>query len=188
MTLPTTTDVVLLHDGEIEPEDRRKVLEGLGRTERRHLRQLAALSEIVREVTGPRVEPPEDAVDRIVAYVAERRAREPVLLVSVPAPRGKVPETAARGRTGFYAGLLAVAAAVGLWLGGPVLSTPGAPPRASALGASTRSPPSAEPAAIEAVDFGSGEGTIFVIESETGRTPVVWLLDGAGEAAQAHPL
>lgn len=185
MTLPTTTDVVLLHDGEIEPEERARVLERLGRAERRHLRQLAALSELVRDVAASQVEPPADTVDRIVTFVAAHAPQQAA--PSVTLGRRRVLLMRARLRASLCAGLFAAAAAVGLWLGGPSRTAPGVPEVGAALRAPGRTA-APESAAIEAVDFGAGEGTIFVLESETGRTPVVWLFDGTGEAARAHPL
>jgi hypothetical protein len=133
----------------------------------------------VREAVGSRLEPPAGAVDRILTHVASHAAI-----------RAAVPPAPAKSRAprvyGVAAGLLALAASLSLWLG--TSARPAVLPASGETAASAphRAAPR-ESAVIEAVDFGAGGGTIFVVESEGGHTPVVWLRDASDDASQ-HPL
>jgi anti-sigma factor RsiW len=112
------------------------------------------------------------------------------------------PESGARPVPGWTfpvaAAGLAAAAAVAIWL-----ATPGETPAPVARSLPTAQPaaPSPTPApqpeddvapsvAIEAVDFGSHNGAIFMVSAGNTATPVVWLTDDVAESggSRTEPL
>jgi hypothetical protein len=180
-----------LYDGELPPDEIesarlrleqdpewRSVFEGLGQ-----------LSEAVCALCDARSEGADDLVDRVLREIDRDQARKPqgARLIRLPLRRALLGVAAAA----------ALAAGVALLIG----RTPGAVPSPedvlSAPVAALLQPLASDRAeespvvavvedadadlapsvAIEAVDFGASNGTIFMVPTGSTATPVVWVMD-----------
>lgn len=178
-------------DGEATDAEAREVERWLAESAeaRTLLRDLEAVGAAVRAIADERGTAADGIADAVMRKIGEER----------PAPRSLEEHRAKKsaGRRFFLApaiGLsLAAAAAVVLFLKSPPGENPGegagAPAMPDPSGGGAESAGIAAVAddgtgaAIESVDFGAQNGTIFMVPSGPQVTPVVWLVDD-GEATE----
>ncbi|MCA9627965.1 MAG: hypothetical protein KC766_09875 [Myxococcales bacterium] len=185
-------ELMLLHDGELDPDAESEALERL-RVDENAQAQLAGLEQLgdfLREAERAAAEP---SFSSLADAVLER-LDEPALR-----PLGESHQASSthpeRGWVVAVGVVLAAAAAGLLWIRSshPVESRPTAnlsQPASPQAPSAERPAPVAEedPVAIVSVDFGGNDGTIFVVGDDS--TPVVWLADDAvpAEDAKMGPL
>ena len=190
-------DLMRYHDGELSPGEARDIEQALDDDDeaQEHLLALEQLGDLTRAWAEQRSADQVNLVDGVMARI-ERQKSEPS------------PLAPARRAAPIVASVLALAAAAALFvtLRRPVAerAVPTQPsahsvrlvdPKPSPSEARSADAPLAEPAvpapavAIEAVDFGENHGSIFVVSSASGDTPVVWLSEGpAISPPRTHPL
>lgn len=178
-------ELMRYHDLESDAEEHRRVEERLASDEvaRDYLASLRTTSAAVQTwAEAARIDDIADEVmDRIERDVAERK--------------GQVRRLRRLSWSLLGSGL-AAAAALWLWVGSAAVDA-----RQPSVDPLVRLPavaPAAEPArslaeigagvAIEKLDFGANNGSIFVIQGSTEATPVVWLSDPEGDRAKMEPL
>jgi anti-sigma factor RsiW len=155
---------------------------------------LDQLGDVVRALGEQRAEGAGDIAGAVLGRIeaAERSVTEPSPASGTrPLPGWALPAVAAG---------LAAAAATAIWLATPTeapLPVARSMPTVQPAGpAESRPGPTAAPeddvapaAAIEAVDFGSHNGAIFVVSAGNEATPVVWLTDDVAEGGgRTEPL
>jgi anti-sigma factor RsiW len=175
---PEHTRLMRYYDGELDADDAAELEAELENDHeaRELLAGLDQLSGFVRREAAERPAP--DLADAIMAQVAREPRQDRTLAEASPAGwRVIVPAAAA---------VLALAASVALV--NEFSRAPEEPVRTVHQPPLIAVPPE-EPAlvptvvaereavAIETVDFGAREGTIFVMQEGEGSTPVVWLMD-----------
>lgn len=188
-------DLMRLHDGELSEEEAAEL--ELSESELRVLQGLEDLGERIRVANGHESL---DLTDSIMA-----RLDEPAPESVKPAP---VRELRPRSNGAWVAGGLALAAAalVAFWFTNrshepPTVAKKPAPVVAPApspqpvpseavaeLNVAEDEDVSQRAASIEAVDFGNGNGTIFMVPSGDETTPVVWLADESDPNSRMEPL
>jgi hypothetical protein len=190
-------DLMRLHDGELSEEEAAELELELSESELRVLQGLEDLGERIRVANGHESL---DLTDSIMARLDEPPAPEQVTPELVkPAP---VRELRPRSNGAWVAGGLALAAAavVAFWFTNRSHEAPPVAQKPETVVAPAPSPKplpteavaelavvededvSAPAASIEAVDFGNGNGTIFMVPSGEETTPVVWLADESGDS------
>jgi len=182
---PNSEELQRYHDGELEPREAALVQRALSESPeaRAYLRELEALGDAVRAFADSHVPEGLDLAGPILERIG--REGEGVAPPHATGPRGRWLRLAPP--LGL---VLAAAAAVLVYLRVPPEVRPPAPgASAAASGAAQGAEEIAvveapavvedeEPgAAIEAVDFGNQNGTIFMVASGMQATPVVWLVD-----------
>jgi anti-sigma factor RsiW len=188
-------DLMRYHDGDLPPERAREVERAIEHDEAARerlaaLRQLGALTRLwAEERSAAGGDIARGVMDRIAredraAEVARRR----VLHRAVPAGASLLAAAAVALFVAFdrpRAHTDSVQTLASSQARGPV-ATESAAPRVAELPPAAVAGPAV---AIEAVDFGESHGSIFVVSSERGDVPVVWLSDGpAIKAPRTHPL
>jgi len=191
-------ELMQLHDSELPPE-RAAELEGeLTQDELDALEGLEQLGDVVQALAEEMGDPASDISDVVMARIDAGEAK-PLTVVEGGAEGSQRP--AASERTvvrrlvvGASIALAAAAAAV-LWVSAGAGPTPSDPVAVSPQ--PTRAPvaqpvpvetgveaedESSPAAAIEAVDFGSQPGSIFLVPAGEQTTPVVWLVDESTDA------
>ena len=180
MTLNEELLVMQLHDGELGWMDGLRAQALLRRSaEARQLaRELAAGSDAIRAHCPPTSAFLSTKDDRIVRAL---RAQLPVArCIRLPQRKFELARCSA------------VAAACALWLPPTPVILPGrvapeaAATRPARVGAAE--PATADTCHFEAVDLGSGGGTVFVVPVADGVTPVVWLVESDSDQARMRPL
>lgn len=173
-----------LHDGELSAAEAATLERALAddpvaSAELEGLAQLGGFLRQFGELQG-------EAAGDLTAAVMERLEREgPRSAVSSRRPSALGPRVPWRGIAAVVGGLAFAATVAMLW--SPAAVAPVREPVAVAslpllpAGPTVSSPTALEPGpevTIEAVDFGTGNGTIFMVSSgEAGVTPVVWVMD-----------
>jgi anti-sigma factor RsiW len=163
--------------------------------------ELLQVGDVVRSIATDRGAPGADVADLVMARIEDGNAGAKLRVVGAA---GAGQPRRAQGRTRALFGLvpalgLAVAAAAAAVLflrpaarptpvavqepAGSVAATleaaPGEAAASSAPEPSIANEPAEEGASIEEVDFGAGNGTIFMVPAGPEVTPVVWLMDDA---------
>jgi hypothetical protein len=207
-------DLMRLYDEEATAEERAELEASLTEEDVGVLAGLSQLTDVVRALESVRaVEAVEiDVTDGVLgALEAEAAPANVVPLVppveKAPAPSLALRKSGPRSTTVAIAGLaLAAAAATAVWLGARPSETTSQAAATAPAGQATSpgtSEPTPEPpvepvaeladsdadpaAVIEAVDFGSGGGSIFLVPAGEETTPVVWLVDEPA-GARMEPL
>lgn len=176
-------DLMRLHDGELPPDEAASV-EAYLRADPQALATLERferVGELVRELADKRGAGGTTIADSVMASIERDRAARPTM----PAWRRIAPIGAAVLAMAAAAALVVranapherpasrVVAVAHLPAAQPVPASASVPPGAVA--------PEAEEAvpsvAIESVDFGARDGTIFMVQNGESETPVVWLMD-----------
>ena len=195
-------ELMRFYDGELSPAEQALVRQRLERDAgaRSKLRALEQTGELVRDWAEARSEG-FDVADQVMTRLESASLAEgerPQTRPSASLAEGERPRTLRRSRLLELwlpaAAAVALAAAVLLLVIGrsaPVSFVGGAPapPFDRPAAGSALSPlapktaailPVREPSvAIESVDFGEKQGTIFMVGGESGETPVIWLSDPA---------
>jgi hypothetical protein len=185
------------YDGELSEEEAAELERTLDGQSARVVAGLDQLGSVLRAVSERRSEAAGDIAGSVLERIAADEAQ--------PAPAAVAIRPAARWVAPAAVAALALAASVALYLGSgqeppsPVARTASratlpaepvapvvAPPQPEAPTAEEEDVPPA--VAIEAVDFGSHNGAIFMVSAgaEAEATPVVWLTDDA--APRTEPL
>jgi anti-sigma factor RsiW len=191
-------ELLLYYDGELSDEEAADLEQRLRADPRAHevLAGLEQLGDVVRTLSERRVGAHGDVADAVMSRVAdERRERGAASGSAHPEASSSASGRAAmRWAAPIVAGALALAAGLVLVLRSREPVEPVAPrptavmtPRAPEVIPGTELSEQAgqedvEPqpaAAIQAVDFGAHNGTIFVVSGHQGATPVVWLDDSS---------
>jgi hypothetical protein len=166
-------ELMNLHDGEVGPEQsaRLRAEAAADPVASAKLRDLGRVGDLVREWAEARSQG-FDVADAVMARL------------DVPVPRrSRVVELwlPAAAAVALAAAVLFVVTTRETGVEGsapPVALGPGCGDRE--LGEALPALPSPEPSvAIESVDFGEKQGTIFMVGGEGGDTPVIWLTDSA---------
>jgi hypothetical protein len=184
-------DLMRLHDGELTEEEALELEAALAAEDRAVLNGLSDLGDRIRLMNE---HPSVDLTDDIMARLDEAPALQAAPVVELRPRRTGVYVAAALG--------LAAAAAVVLWFANAKSpETPTARPTATPITTPSPTPeimplqeeavadlalPEDEGAAIESVDFGNRNGTIFMVPAGEETTPVVWLADESD--ARMEPL
>lgn len=194
-------ELMQLHDGELPEADAARLAEECADdpASLALLADLDHIGDVVREFADQRGAAADSIADVVMARIEQERVA-PVEDPHVPAWRRFAPVGAA---------VLAMAAAAVLVIqarapysapsfrAAPSESAPAHQPVASNPTAEAVPAPAAPVAtddtlpsvAIESVDFGSRDGTIFMVQSGQNETPVVWLVDEpASPGARIEPL
>ena len=168
------------HDRELAPEEQAHAEELVAEGGAQHARALdwALIGELVREADAERTHDFD-----VSASVMERVAQS-----ALPAaPRAVVRSLPRRAWLGA-AGVLAAAAAIALLMGGgsdkPIQADLRVAAPAAAMSAPEPDPPG-ESVAIEAVDFGTAPGAIFLVPGTDDRTVVIWTIDDSVDVVDA---
>lgn len=191
----TPRDVMQYHDGETDPLVAGQIEQRLvwDPRQRAYLRSLETIGDGVRDAVR-QATPSFDLTDRIMARVAAEAvgAAEPARGEA----RRHVAPTASWHRKitvalGVGLGSTAALAAGALfWLsvGMPLDSQPEVTVSAQALDRPSADADAALGAAIESVDFGTGGGSIFMVQAGQTPTPVVWLSEPPEVEVGSEPL
>ncbi|MCB9609242.1 MAG: hypothetical protein H6716_21795 [Polyangiaceae bacterium] len=191
MKSPSSRDLMLLHDGELDAAAEAELLAALDAdlAAQAELAGLEQLGDFLREAHKAAAEPEFTSV----ADSVMERLDEPPLRAAQP-KASSAPSAPAQRERGWVVvvGVTLAAAAAGiLWLRSshpvePVAPVASLTKTAVPVAPSTPGPDpkvEEEPVAIVSVDFGGSDGTIFVVGDES--TPVVWLADDAVPAGDA---
>ena len=183
MSRPSDELLMRLHDDELSDEELAELEQRLDAEDRAKLDGLAQVGDFVRALGSKDEAAADDIADAVMARID---AGEASRLGEPKASRWTLP---AVGLT------LAAAAALALWVSRePPPPAPVAQPLPTAPAVVVRRDPAPEPistpedeispaVAIEAVDFGSHNGAIFMVSAgDEATTPVVWLTDDAIES------
>jgi anti-sigma factor RsiW len=173
------------HDSESDPDECLRVEERLASDERARaeLVALRASSSAVRRWAETAAM--DDITDRVMSRIEGSSERGGRLL------------KLRRISWSLAASGLAAAACLWLWLGTATVETdlPGDPGASVELPAVAPVARAAQPlaevgagVAIERLDFGANNGSIFVVQGSSEATPVVWLSDPEGDQAKMEPL
>lgn len=209
---PTDQQLMRLHDGELDPDERASVETALATDARARdvVAGLEQIGDVVRAVVE-RTDAPSDLVDDVMARIdAEQQGgrapdREGLRVLEGGARGGATPTASPPGRGARIAAAggafaAAAAAAVVMALSGGATSTavgsrpalpataqPAVAPSAPVVGTSAEEDSSS--AAIESIDFGGSNGSIFMVSAGDVTTPVVWVSDDlAAPTERAEPL
>lgn len=184
------------YDGELSPAEAEQVERLLARDEiaRARLAETERLGDAIRHWAELRANAQGDLTEAVMARIDAENA---------PRPRRA---GASLRVLPVVASALALAAAIAIFVSKrsspderglvPGVARP-APSLQAGSDASVRevavgsrvAPVAAPAVSIETVDFGDGHGSIFVVSSERGDTPVVWLSDDPAISPQrTHPL
>jgi hypothetical protein len=190
-------DLMRLHDGELSDAEAMELERELSESERKVLAGLEDLGERIRLANA---QAPIDLADDIMSRLDEAHGD------SAAPPPAPVRELRPRrpAATIVVSVAIAAAAAVAVWFTArsedpqvaptaaqkpvPAVTVPEAlsvPPHATEAVAELEDEEVAAPAAaIESVDFGNANGTIFMVPSGDETTPVVWLPDEGPNAGR----
>lgn len=192
---PTTEDLMLYADGELEPERAAQVEAYLEQDV--YARDVVAtffeMGDRVREAADERARDAgaDDIAKLVMAQIEGRRG--PANVVALPAKRSAEREKPASVWPVALGGLAAAAAvALVVWrfagldltepavTHSPVASTVSAESPELVVASAPTPAPDYDPepgVSVDAVDFGARTGTIFYVPGDTGTTTVVWLTD-----------
>jgi hypothetical protein len=193
MTVPTAQELMMLADGELTPQRRAEVEAWLSKSDGaaaaqsvEAIRQVGDFVRVYAESTTRGFDVADDVIARISA---------PELVKVDPGGSNLRHLARARSRVGPFLGALsfavAAAAVAVVWLGSRPSVHDVEKPRGALsvpipLSTDLHSPELAvdDPggASILAVDFGTQNGSIFMVNAGRDVTPVVWLLDDSGES------
>lgn len=176
-------ELMSFYDGEL-PDDRVAVWEERLRSDEEAANALARLRSIgdaVRQLSDERGAGGAQIADAVMAAIArdgQGAAARPASAWRRLAPVAAATLALAAAVTLVLRGAGERAGAVGTPAESAVSANGPAPARSEAVEPSEAAEPEMVPAvAIESVDFGAHDGTIFMVQSGDTDTPVVWLVD-----------
>lgn len=192
MSAPDPLRVMRAVDGELSAEEQAAVL--ADPEARRAAEGLQQLGDVLRVLADERGKSADDIADAVMSRIQAEERRRPAM---APAAARYWPVLAAAAGVALMVGVYTATQAGVPSSPAPVAHhsarlapeavqvVPPAPP--AALAAAELSPEA--DVAIESVDFGGKNGTIFLVPGrDQGMTPVVWLVDDPGERGRVEKL
>jgi anti-sigma factor RsiW len=197
MTVPTAHELMMLADGELAPERRAEVEAWLSKSDVtaaaesvEAIRQVGDFVRSYAESTTRQFDVAEEVMARIATADAGQSGSSTASGTNVRRLARR------RSRAGAFLGFasfaIAAAAAAVVWLSSRHSAVDAGKPRAalSAVGIPLSPDPESQESGVEdpggasilAVDFGTQNGSIFMVNAGHDVTPVVWLLDDSGES------
>jgi anti-sigma factor RsiW len=199
-------ELMMYYDGELSAEEAASLEQRLRADPRARevLAGLEQLGDVVRTLSERRVGAHGDVADTVMSRLTEERRGGAAGGSADPDASSSASRRAAmRWAAPVVAGALALAAGFFLVLRNRVPADPVAPRPTAVMTARTPEVvPGAElseqageedvepepAAAIQAVDFGAHNGTIFMVSGHLGATPVVWLDESSLDSERMKPL